>query len=135
MNEFIVNLQEQLLGLTLIMCAALFFQIGNMFAGAYVNKEAFDIKKFFAGFKGVAILYILFVWLTTGITALPYLLEMTGLMTLSTEITGIITYAAIIFYWGKYTIDRAKDMADKLLFIKDFRKPELTEEQKVEGIG
>jgi hypothetical protein len=134
MNEFIVNLHAQLLGLTLIMFAALFFQIGNMFAGAYANKEEFDVKKFFGGFKGVAILYILFVWLVSGITALPYLLEMTGLIELSTEITGIITYTAIIFYWGRFTIDRAKDMADKLLFIKDFRKPELTEAQQLEGV-
>jgi len=127
-------IQFELFRLTCFMAAALFFQIGNMFAGAYYHKDEFSWKVFFSGFKGVAIMYILFVWLTTGVTVLPWLLSFFKIVELNQELVSVITGTGIAIYWGAFTIERAKDMSYKLMSIRDY-KPRQVEEVFTEGEG
>jgi len=124
----------ELFRLTTFMAVALFFQVGNMFAGAYYNKDHFSWKVFFGGFKGVLIMYVLFVWLTTGVTILPFLLSIFRIVELNQSLVSVITGTGIIIYWGTFAIERAKDMSQKLMNIRDY-KPVTIIENSMEGEG
>jgi hypothetical protein len=128
-------IQFELLRLTAFMLAALFFQVGNIFAGAYYNRDHFSWKVFFGGFKGVAIMYILFVWLTTGVTMLPWILTYFRIVSLDQSLVSVVTGTGIAIYWGAYTIERAKDMSQKLMDIRDYKPYPEDERPTIEGEG
>ncbi len=126
---------EQIIMVSVFMAWAYGVQFVNMLVGAWINRIRFDLKKFMSGLYDPIWIFVIVILVVMMVSTIPFLLAQYEIM--EVNLTGLeaFTGRSIVILSVVYSINRLKDIYQKVTERIGLKLEDVKVAQETEGVG